>query len=117
MHIRCNAVHNVTMKGFLVIIIMFFSVVGSSQNAATNFTFIEYQKSFPRISEPLKRKEDTLMRQFHEKKLQWPAKYVYLRSFKYDSQLEVWVKSQKNEKFKLFKTYKVCALAGSLGRW
>ena len=98
MHIRCNAVHNVTMRGFLVVVIVFFSMVGRSQSSASNFTFIEYQKSFPRISEALKRKEDTLMKQFQEKKLQWPAKYVYLRSFKYDSQLEVWVKSEKNEK-------------------
>ncbi|HEX8333840.1 MAG TPA: L,D-transpeptidase family protein, partial [Segetibacter sp.] len=34
---------------------------------------------------------------------------------KYDSQLEVWVRSNNNETFKLFKTYKVCAMAGSLG--
>jgi murein L,D-transpeptidase YafK len=115
MHIRCNAVHTITMKAFLAILILFVSIGARSQNSASNFTFIEYQKSFPRISEALKRKEDTLMKQFQEKKLQWPAKYVYLRSFKYDSQLEVWIKSDKNEKFKLFKTYKVCALAGSLG--
>lgn len=77
--------------------------------------FIDYQKSFPRISEALKRKEDTLMKQFQEKKLQWPAKYIYLRSFKYDSQLEVWVKYDTNDKYKLFKSYRVCALAGTLG--
>ena len=115
MHIRCNAVHNVTMKVFLGILFVFIAADGHSQNAASNFTFIEYQKSFPRINEALKRKEDTLMKQFQEKKLQWPAKYVYLRSFKYDSQLEVWVKNDPAEKYQLFKTYKVCALAGSLG--
>ena len=115
MHIRCNAVHIVTMKVFLGILFVFIAADGHSQNAASNFTFIEYQKSFPRINEALKRKEDTLMKQFHEKKLQWPAKYVYLRSFKYDSQLEVWVKNDPAEKYQLFKTYKVCALAGSLG--
>ena len=115
MHIRCNAIQNVTMKVLLTLIILFVALSGRSQSSATSFTFIEYQKSFPRISEALKRKEDTLMKQFQEKKLQWPAKYVYLRSFKYDSQLEVWVKSDRNEKYKLFKTYKVCALAGSLG--
>jgi murein L,D-transpeptidase YafK len=48
-------------------------------------------------------------------KLEWPAKYVYIRSFKYDSQLEVWVKNDAKDKYKLFKTYKVCALAGTLG--
>ena len=40
---------------------------------------------------------------------------MYIRSFKYDSQLEVWVKNTQKEPFKLFKTYKVCALAGTLG--
>jgi murein L,D-transpeptidase YafK len=40
---------------------------------------------------------------------------MYVRSFKYDSQLEVWVRSNNSEQFKLFKTYRVCAMAGSLG--
>lgn len=115
MHIRCNPVHIVTMKVYLALLFLLTTVSGVAQSSASNFTFIEYQKTFPRISEALKRKEDTLMKQFEEKKLQWPARYVYLRSFKYDSQLEVWVKSDKSEKYKLFKTYKVCALAGSLG--
>ena len=115
MHIRCNPVHIVTMKVYLALLFLLTTVSGVAQSSASNFTFIEYQKTFPRISEALKRKEDTLMKQFEEKKLHWPARYVYLRSFKYDSQLEVWVKSDKSEKYKLFKTYKVCALAGSLG--
>ena len=80
-----------------------------------SYSFIDYQKTFPRPSEALKKKVDTLQKQFEEKNLQWPAKYVYIRSFKYDSQLEVWVKNDAREKFKLFKTYKVCVLAGSLG--
>jgi murein L,D-transpeptidase YafK len=29
--------------------------------------------------------------------------------------MEVWVKNKQSEKYKLFKTYKICALAGSLG--
>ena len=80
-----------------------------------NPTFIDYQKTFSRPNDALKRKEDTLRKQFSEKNLIWPAKYVYFRSFKYDSQLEVWVKDEINDPFKLFKTYNVCALAGSLG--
>lgn len=115
MQIRCNSVHIFTMKFVFLSLVFLINMRGECQNSASNFTFIEYQKSFPRINEALKRKEDTLMKQFQEKKLQWPAKYVYLRSFKYDSQLEVWVKSDRNEKYKLFKTYRVCALAGSLG--
>lgn len=89
---------------------------GIQRNFVSSYTsFIDYQKSFQRPGEALQRKEDTLQKQFEEKKLKWPAKYIYIRSFKYDSQLEVWVKNEIHEPFKLFKTYKVCALAGTLG--
>jgi len=101
-------------SAFLVIFTCIFCTAGA-QNAAPEFNFVNYQRSFPVFNEALKRKEDTLMKQFEEKKLVWPAKYIYIRSFKYDSQLEVWVKQEKNDPFKLFKTYKVCALAGTLG--
>jgi murein L,D-transpeptidase YafK len=88
----------------------------SVRNAAlTSASFIDYQKTFARPDESFKRKEDTLQKQFAAKKLKWPANYIYIRSFKYDSNMEVWVKDEMNEPFKLFKTYKVCALAGTLG--
>ena len=87
----------------------------SAQNAASSLHFMDYQRSIPKILDLMNRKEDTLMKQFREKGLTWPARYVYIRSFKYDSQLEVWVKGSKEEKYQLFKTYKVCALAGTLG--
>lgn len=86
-----------------------------AQNAAPSFNFVEYQKSFPRVTDIMKRKEDTLMKQFAEKGLTWPAKYIYIRSFKYDSELELWIKNRKEDKYRLFKTYKICALAGTLG--
>ena len=63
----------------------------------------------------LQRTEDSLRKKFAAMGLQWPAKEVYFRSFKYDSQLEVWVRNNKNESFKLFKSYRVCAMAGALG--
>jgi murein L,D-transpeptidase YafK len=95
--------------------ILLCTLAGNGQTAASFLNFIDYQRTFPRISDALTRKEDSLVKQFREKKLQWPVRNIYIRSFKYDSQLEVWVKYADNEKYKLFKTYKVCALAGSLG--
>ncbi|MFI5194614.1 MAG: murein L,D-transpeptidase family protein [Chitinophagales bacterium] len=86
-----------------------------SQTSAYSVHFLDYQKSLPKVSEMLLRKQDTLMKQFRAKQLIWPARFVYIRSFKYDSELEVWVKNSRAEKYKLFKTYKICALAGSLG--
>jgi murein L,D-transpeptidase YafK len=82
---------------------------------AASINFIDYQRGFPRINDAIRKKEDTLMKQFEEKRLAWPARYIYIRSFKYDSQIEVWVKQELNDKFALFKTYRVCAMAGSLG--
>lgn len=60
-------------------------------------------------------KEDSLRNQFARKGLIWPAREVYIRSFKYDSQLEVWVRNNSSEPFKLFKTYSVCVMAGTIG--
>ena len=77
--------------------------------------FLKYQKSFKTVSDAFVNHEDSLKAQFEAKGLVWPAKFVYIRSFKYDSQLEVWVKDKKSDPYKLFKTYKVCALAGNLG--
>ena len=55
------------------------------------------------------------MKQFQQKGLTWPAKYVYVRSFKYDSEMELSVKNKEEEIYRFFKTYKICALAGTLG--
>ena len=77
--------------------------------------FLSFQKSFKRVGLAFESREEMLRKEFAAKGLTWPAKYMYIRSFKYDSQLEVWVKGDKKEKYRLFKTYKVCALAGGLG--
>jgi len=102
------------MKNLLALFFFTFTVAtGLAQGAFANF--LDYQKGFTRPGDALKRKEDTLQKQFTAKGLSWPAKYVYVRSFKYDGEMEVWVKNELKEPFKHFKTYKVCALAGTLG--
>lgn len=109
------------MKNLFVFILINFPAILAAQGngvgpSASSFTsFIGYQKTLERPADAMKREEDTLQRQFRSKRLIWPAKYVYIRSFKYDSQLEVWVKDERKDPYKLFKTYKVCALAGTLG--
>lgn len=110
------------MKIFLAFTLFLFGFAGSAaaqtsvlKTEVPYSSFIDYQKTFARPDESFRRKEDTLQKQFEAKKLRWPAKYIYIRSFKYDSQMEVWVKDKMNDPFELFKTYKVCALAGTLG--
>ena len=83
------------------------ALIGITYSVSAQSSFVDYQKSFAKIADVFRRKEDTLRKQFESKKLAWPAQYVYIRSFKYDSQLEVWVKNSVTETFKLFKTYKI----------
>ena len=77
--------------------------------------FLQTQKSSFRVSNAFSSKEALLQKQFEEKKLEWPAKYIYIRSFKFDSQLEVWVKNNPKDKYQLFKTYRVCMQSGTMG--
>ncbi|HYH16530.1 MAG TPA: L,D-transpeptidase family protein [Flavisolibacter sp.] len=98
---------------YLLTVLLTLTLIGAE--AQMDYSFINYQRTLPRPGDALRRKEDTLRKQFISKGFEWPAKYLYIRSFKYDGQLEVWAKNERKEPFKLFKTYKVCALAGSLG--
>ncbi len=99
------------MKLLVIIFILFVTVTTSFSQTS----FFDIQRTFPKVANAIKTKEDTLKKQFEKANLQWPPKQVYLRSFKYDSQLEVWVRNNSKEVFKLFKTYKVCALSGAMG--
>jgi murein L,D-transpeptidase YafK len=78
-------------------------------------SFISMQRQYPTVIQAMKLKEDTLKKQLAAIHINWPLQQMYVRSFKYDSQLEVWVRNKSSEPFKLFKTYKVCALSGALG--
>ncbi len=100
------------MKNLILVALLAVSFSSQSQTAVS---FLDFQRTLPRPSEAMLRKEDTIAKQFRDKGLDWPAKSVYFRSFKYDGQFEVWVRNDRKEPYKLFKTYKVCALAGTLG--
>ncbi len=99
------------MKQFSWVVL--FSLLTSA--AFSQSSFLDFQRTYPRVAQAVRFKEDTLRKQFEAQGLQWPAKQIYVRSFKYDGQMEVWVRGNNSEQFKLFKTYRVCAMAGALG--
>ena len=84
-------------------------------NLSAQSVFWEQQQHFPKVAKAIKTRTDTLKNQFKKAGLAFPPKQIYIRSFKYDSQLEVWVKSGNNAQFQLFKTYPICALSGTMG--
>ncbi len=93
-----------------VIVAIFATITAFSQGA-----YVSNPKSFVKSGDLTDRLEDSLKRQFEEKRLTWPPQSIYIRSFKYDRLLEVWVRSENKEQFKLFKTYKVCMQSGTTG--
>ena len=91
------------------------AAIFASQMTNAQDSFLVNQKNFARVSTAFSNKEASLQKQFIEKKLTWPVKYMYIRSFKFDSELEVWVKNAAREKYHLFKTYRVCMQSGTMG--
>jgi murein L,D-transpeptidase YafK len=95
-------------------IVFLFAVLATHLLLAQS-NFISLQNSTGNLFDVSNKVEDSLKKQFEEKKLQWPPNELYIRSFKYDRQLEVWVKGEDKETFKLFKSYRVCMQSGSMG--
>jgi murein L,D-transpeptidase YafK len=56
-----------------------------------------------------------LKRLFHAARVPYRAEQVYLRAFKRERALELWVKPRGAEVFTLIKTYDVCSISGDLG--
>src|SRR5688572_16479841 len=94
----------------IVIVSLFTAGVTFSQNS-----IIEIRKPSGKLSDIFARTEDTIRKQFAARGLQWPAKFVYIRSFKYDAKLEVWVKNAYKDQYRLFKAYKVGLQSGTMG--
>lgn len=78
-------------------------------------TVRSYQMSMPRVATAFSKYDNVLRSEFRSKGLEYPANNVYIRSFKAQNELEVWVKNKNADTFALFKKYKVCALSGVLG--
>ena len=59
--------------------------------------------------------EDSIRKEFAAKNMIWPPNYVYLRSFKYDREFEIWIKYKAEEQYQFFKSYRVCQQSGKIG--
>jgi murein L,D-transpeptidase YafK len=96
-------------------IIAFVLTVVLAQMALSQAAFEESPKRIFKSIASFAKIEDSLKVEFKEKGLEWPAKFMYVRAFKAERQLEVWVKADYTEAFQLFKVYKVCATSGTFG--
>lgn len=103
------------MKKIVRIAGLFLFVITACKYAQGQNSVGNIQKSSYKVPAILNRMEDSVKKQFEKQHLAWPPEAMYIRSFKYDKQLEVWVKGEAREPFKLFKTYKICMQSGTMG--
>jgi murein L,D-transpeptidase YafK len=78
-------------------------------------SFRNYQFSSSRVSAAWNKYDDTLRIAFAEKGLSWPAKDIFLRAFKSQNELELWARDNRALPYTRVKTFKICALSGTLG--
>lgn len=64
--------------------------------------------------EILKAQNEPLAKCFKATKSKWGDK-IYIRIFKKERQLEVWIKPRRYKKYRLLKVYKICYFSGKLG--
>ncbi len=84
-----------------------------AQNDAKNFQ--EYQFSSDRVTDAWKKYNDTLRKDFKLKNVAWPPTDIFLRAFKSQNELELWARDNVATEYKKIKTYRVCAVSGTLG--
>lgn len=77
--------------------------------------FAEEQLQYPRVKTARMNTRFGIKKLFRERGLSYPAAEIFLRVFKRERQLELWVRPMASDTFALLRTYPICALAGVFG--
>ena len=77
--------------------------------------FKREQIGFSRVRTAVEQKYPLIKELFSSKGIQYPPKAVYLRAFKREGILELWIKSGSQESYVLFKSYDICRSSGEPG--
>ena len=77
--------------------------------------FRDEQFSSERVKTAWKKYGDTLKIVLSKQGVAWPTCSVFLRAFKSQNDLELWARNNSSEEYRHIKTYRICAISGSLG--
>jgi murein L,D-transpeptidase YafK len=77
--------------------------------------FVREQLKHTRVREARMASESNIEEMFEARGISFPAAEMYLRVFKWERKMELWVRPDNKQKFELLKTYDICALAGMVG--
>jgi murein L,D-transpeptidase YafK len=79
----------------------------------TPFKKLQLQNS--RVKTAYDEKEASIKKYFTDKGLNMEGFNLFLRAFKKEGELEVWIKEKGTDKYSLLHTYNFCSLSGTLG--
>jgi murein L,D-transpeptidase YafK len=78
-------------------------------------SFKETQLMHARVKTAYDEKESVVKKYFADKNISYAGFQIFIRAFKKEKALEVWVKEKGKEKFTLLTTYDFCTTSGVLG--
>ena len=78
-------------------------------------SFVERQLSQGKIADIFNHRQDSLKKEFSVKQFNWPPRNLYIRSFKHEQLMQIWIKDDDKKPYRLFKTYAICELSGTTG--
>jgi len=77
--------------------------------------FKQEQQKHQRVKDAYLEKEETVKGYFREKKLSYEKFNLFIRAFKKEMKLEVWIKENNKTEYVLLHTYDICSTSGVLG--
>ncbi len=80
-----------------------------------HITFKTAQLKHSRVEQAYADKEKILQKYFTDKNLDMQGFHLFIRAFKKEKKLEVWVKERGKEQYSILKTYDFCSTSGYLG--
>ena len=99
------------MKRANVLVVVVACVIAA---APGTLSFRDEQMKFPRVLVAAKEKDEVLKQLFVGQGLSFPPTAIFLRAFKKEAVLELWVENSFGS-YTLAKTYSICATSGILG--
>lgn len=77
--------------------------------------FRQTQLNYPRVRTAFEEKEDIVKSYFSQKEIPYDNFRLFIRAFKKERELEVWVKGSASARYALLHRYEFCATSGTLG--
>ncbi len=94
-------------SAFFAVFLLLFTAPAWSQQ------LVDDQLNYSRVREAKSDYHNELEQLFRTKGITFPPKDIYLRTFKFDKEMELW--ATNGEVYTLIKTYEICKVSGELG--